>query len=282
MTDSIIRFIFEQADIRGEHVQLQESYREVLNAHHYPPAVRALLGEFMAAASLLSATIKIDGSLTLQARSDGEVPLIMAEATSGGQLRAIAKTNDEVMGSGFHELLRNGQLCITIDPEQGKRYQGIVNLDGDNLASCIESYFRQSEQLSTRLWLATSDYSAAGLLLQELPGERDIEYWQHVCQLADTVKAEELLELDCEALLYRLYHQEDVRLFPAEPLEFHCSCSRERLGRALLTLGREELESCIADLGQLDINCEFCNRRYLFEEADVRKLLDPDTAGTRH
>ncbi len=283
MTDQISRFLFDDAAIRGEHVQLADSYREVLAAHHYPPTVRTLLGEFLAAASLLAETIKFDGTLTLQARSDGEVPLIMAEASSGHKLRAIARLAGEAMSEDFGRLLAGGQLCITIDPVGGRRYQGIVALDGASLAHCLESYFRQSEQLATRVWLAADGERAGGLLLQQLPDVAgDSDYWQHVTELANTVRGEELLTLDSETLLYRLYHQETLRLFEPSALEFHCSCSRERLAGALATLDRSELDAAVAEQGAVELTCEFCNRQYHFSAAEIEAIFTPSSPGTRH
>lgn len=281
MTDQLQRFLFEDTDIRGEITRLEQSYRAVLDAHPYPPAVGRLLGEFMAAVALLSATLKFDGTLTLQASSDGEIPLIMAEATSDRGLRAIARNADQARSESFNALLRDGRLAITITPRQGQRYQGIVALEGDSLASCLEGYFRQSEQLATRLWLHCDGARAAGLLLQELPanGPRDAEshsrQWQHVVQLADTLRAAELLELPFEECLHRLYHQDPVRLFAADALRFQCSCSAQRTLNALATLGREELESLLAEQGHIDINCEFCHQHYRYDHDAVQALFEP-------
>ncbi len=162
MSDQLQRFIFDDSDVRGVHLRLGESYREIIDNNYYPPAVARLLGEFLAAAALLSVTIKFRGSLILQVRGNGEVPLIMAEANSNGDIRGIARDASRALGEDFHTLLGDGQLAITIDPERGKRYQGVVSLAGNSLAACIEGYFRQSEQLATRLWLDADGEHAAG------------------------------------------------------------------------------------------------------------------------
>lgn len=270
MTDQLRRFIFENSDVRGEHVSLDQSYRDILATHHYPPAVANLLGEFCAAVSLLSATLKFEGSLILQVRGDGEVPLIMAEANAQGEIRAIAQGAQHAMSDDFQRLLGSGQLAITIDPKQGKRYQGIVTLDGSSLGTCLENYFRQSEQLSTRLWLGADGQCAAGLLLQELPSPHpDPQQWQHVSTLADTLTGDELLTLDTETLLYRLYHQDPLRLFEPKAICFKCSCSRERIEQALRSLGEDEIDSILAEQGQVETHCEFCNRRYVFLAAEL-------------
>lgn len=279
MSDLLQRFIFDNTDIRGELVHLEQSYRDVLSIHPYPDVVAALLGEFLAAAALLSATIKFDGILTLQARSDGEIPLIMAEASSDHSLRAIAREAQAASSQDFNTLLTNGQLSITIDPQQGQRYQGIVELNGNNLAQCLEAYFQHSEQLSTRIWLCSNGRQAAGMLLQELPASQtaDAELreqrWQHATQLAATVTEQELLTLAFETLLHRLYHREPVRLFAADSLYFKCSCSRARTLDALRTLGQQELETLLAEQAGIDINCEFCHQHYRFTQKDIHGLF---------
>jgi molecular chaperone Hsp33 len=285
MSDEILRFIFDATDVRGEWVQLERSYRDALATHHYAPGVRLLLGEFLAAASLLSATLKVDGTVTLQARSQGEIPLIMAEASAGGGLRGIVHGAERALSGEFAALLGSGQLFITIEPTAGPRYQGCVSLEGDNLAACLEHYFRQSEQLPTRLWLAADSQRAAGLFLQQLPAraepEPDVDHWQHLVALAATVTSAELVELDGEKLLYRLFHQEPLRLLRRDPLQFRCSCSRQRTSAMLISLGRAELEQILLERGSIDVTCEFCNQRYSFGGADVAALFDA-TAQPHH
>lgn len=281
MPDQLQRFLFDNTDIRGELVRVEQSYQQVLANHNYPEAVARLLGEFIAAAALLSATLKFEGTVTLQARSEGQIPVIMAEASSDQCLRAIARGAENADSAEFHQLLNNGQLCITIDPAQGKRYQGIVSLEGDNLASCLEQYFKQSEQLSTRLWLCADDQRASGLLLQELPATADgqieqrEQQWEHISLLAQTLSDQELQNLDFETLLQRLYHQEPVRIFDAETLKFRCNCSRERTASALRTLGEAELQSILAEQGELSINCDFCHQHYSFNQEQLMALIKP-------
>ena len=277
--DLLQRFIFDTTDIRGELTRLQKSYQDALGSHQYPEVVAHLLGEFLAAAALLSATLKFEGSLTLQARSDGEIPLIMAEVNSENHLRAIARNADGATSSDFKQLLARGQLSITIDPKQGNRYQGIVPLEGDNLAQCLETYFQQSEQLSTRIWLHSDGQRAAGMMLQELPANQTLDpderqqNWQHMSKLAETLSEAELLDLPFKQLLYRLYHQEQVRLFDADSLQFKCRCSHSRTLSALRTLGEQELREILAEQGSIDINCEFCHQHYHFEDNDIKTLF---------
>ena len=281
------RFIFEDMDLRGEWVQLERVISEVRAIHDYPAPVAKLLGEFLAASVLLAATIKFRGTLTLQARSERAIPLIMAECTSQLQVRAIARGAQAAVGDSFAELLGDGQLALTITPDRGSRYQGIVPLDDHSLAASIDRYFRQSEQLQTQLFLASDGDRAAGLLLQQLPGDRvgdprrREDQWQHVCHLASTTREEELLELNSRTLLRRLYHEETVRLFDPEAVQFRCSCSRERSLAALHSLGREEIDSILAEQGTVTMDCEFCNQRYVFGRADFEQA-SPERGSTLH
>lgn len=284
MADELLRFIFDSTDIRGEWVQLEHSYRDALANHHYAPGVAKLVGEFLAASALLGATLKFNGTVVLQARSKGQIPLVMAEATSQHELRAIVQGAREAMGDDFQTLLAEGRLAITIDPDQGNRYQGIVPMEAPSLAGCLEHYFQQSEQLPTRIWLAADGDRAAGLLLQELPSRSDAAtraaQWDHLLALAGTVTADELLALEGETLLHRLFHQESLRLLGRDNWTFRCSCSQARTENMLISLGRGELDSILAELGEINVACEFCNQQYRFDRAAVAALFD--STGTHH
>jgi len=279
MTDQLQRFLFERTDIRGELVRLDQSYTDALAVHDYPVVVQRLLGEFLAAAALLSATLKIDGSISLQARSNGEVPLIMVEANSEHSLRGIARGADDATSEDFKQLLQDGLLTISIEPRQGRRYQGIVALEGDNLAQCLQAYFRQSEQLETQLWLCAEPGAAAGMMLQQLPATATStatpDDWEHILQLTSTITTSELLELDFNQLLYRLYNQEPVRVFEATALRYRCNCSKTRTLNALVTLGEAECLEIIAEQGAIETHCEFCHQHYQFNREDVTSLFHP-------
>ncbi|EXF44374.1 Hsp33-like chaperonin [Pseudomonas sp. BAY1663] len=282
MPDQTQRFLFDDSDVRGEIATLEESYQHVLAKHDYPEPVAQLLGELLAAAALLVGTLKFDGLLILQARSSGAVPLLMVECSSEREVRGIARYHAEQIapGASLAELMPEGMLAITIDPANGQRYQGIVGLEGVNLAACLTDYFAASEQLPTRFWLNADSRRACGLLLQQLPADRikDVEErdasWEHLRTLADTLTAEELLGLDSETLLHRLYHQEQLRLFDARPIQFRCSCSRERSARALVSLGRHDAEQLVAEQGgTVSIDCQFCNQKYTYDAADIAQLF---------
>ncbi|UUQ62622.1 Hsp33 family molecular chaperone HslO [Pseudomonas fuscovaginae UPB0736] len=281
-TDYSQRFIFDDSDTRGELVSLERSYAEVLAKHPYPQPVAQLLGELMAAAALLVGTLKFDGLLILQARSEGAVPLLMVECSSEREIRGLARYDAEQIapGASLADLMPNGVLALTVDPTQGQRYQGIVDLDGATLSECFTNYFVMSQQVGTRFWLNADGQRARGLLLQQLPADRIKDEgeraanWQHITALASTLKAEELLGLDNETVLHRLYHEEALRLFDHQPLSFHCSCSRERSGNALVSLGLEDAQQLVAERGgAIEIDCQFCNQRYLFDATDIAQLF---------
>ena len=287
--DSLQRFLFPDHAVRGELVQLDASYRQQLATHAYPAPIARLLGEFLSAAALLSATLKFEGQLVLQYRSDSALRLVMAECSHQQDLRAIARY-DEALDEAALEVTESsatdlaiGQLAITIEPERGRRYQGIVPVESGSLATALEGYFRQSEQLATRIWLDSDSQRTAGLLLQALPASPDAAEqqlaMQHLATLTDTLTREELLNLPANELLYRLYHEESVELYPPQPLRFHCSCSAERSANALLSLGRDDVEQLLDEQGgKIEIDCQFCRRVYHFDAAEIGRLFD----ATRH
>lgn len=279
--DSTQRFLFEHADVRGELVSLDQSYQEVLSKHPYPAPVKDLLGEMLAAAVLLSTTIKFEGLLILQASSQGPLSTLMVECSSSQAVRAIARYQDDLSGQTLQELMPNGMLAITIDPDNGQRYQGIVSLEGASLAEALNGYFENSEQLATRFRLQADGQRARGFLLQALPADRQkdaeqrTETWEHLNILAGTLKAEELATLDNQTLLHRLFHEEDLRLFPPAPVRFECSCSEQRSANALISLGRDDALALLSEQGgEIEIDCQFCNSHYRFAQGDVEALFD--------
>ncbi|MCB1704773.1 MAG: Hsp33 family molecular chaperone HslO [Halioglobus sp.] len=286
--DQSQRFLFEQADIRGERAHLDAAYREILAIHQYASGVSRLLGEFLAAAALLSSNLKFEGKLVLQVRSEGQVPLLMVECDDALQVRGIARGAELAISEDFDQLLHNGQLAITIDPTNGQRYQGIVPLEQGSLALSLDNYFRHSEQLNTRIWLAADGERAGGLLLQQLPAQLSPDealrqqQWEHVCALAATVKGDELLALRSEELLYRLFHEDPLRLFEPAAIRFQCSCSRERTRNALATLDPAEIVELLEDLGSITMECEFCNQEYRFERADLTDILQGHAGKVLH
>ena len=294
--DTLQKFIFDNAAVRGELVEISNAWREIQSRHDYPKPVRALLGEMTAAAALLSANLKFNGSIVMQIFGDGPVQLLVVECDASLRLRATAKLaeNRKVADDASLVSLLNasgrGRFVITLDPLDkvpGQQpYQGVVPLVGDDIATVIENYMLRSEQMDTKLWLAADDDVARGLLLQKLPRnsaiegqvaqaseEEDLETWNRAVMLGRTLKQEELLTTDVETLLRRLFWEETIRVFDPLHPEFHCSCSREKVGNMLKMLGREEVDDALRDLGSLAINCDFCGKLYAFDAVDCAQLF---------
>jgi molecular chaperone Hsp33 len=273
--DSMQRFTFDETDVRGELVGLQKSLNAVLSKHDYPQALKIELGKLMAASALMSATLKYEGRLSLQVRLIGDVSLIQAETTNTGELRAIARY-DETKSAEIDQIeLQGGQLVITLEPAVGKPYQGIVPLDTNHLNEAFEHYFKQSEQLGSRFWLACDGKIASGFMLQQLPSSEreDTDAWDRLNHLAGTLKSEELLALDNQTILHRLYHEEQVRLYNEEYLRFACTCSKERIGNAIEKVGFEELMDVIAEQGKVSVDCQFCLQHYSFDKEQIMDLF---------
>lgn len=292
--DTLQRFIFENAAVRGELVEISDTWEQVQARKEYPAAVRTLLGEMIAAAALLSANLKFNGMLVMQMHGDGPVRLLVVECDSELHLRATAKLAEGIEipdDAGLTQLVNahgRGRFVITLDPKDklpGQQpYQGVVPLNGESVAVVIENYMLRSEQLDTRLWLAADRNVSRGLLLQKLPKEGgsgtevdDLETWNHTVTLASTLKTEEMLSTDINTLLRRLFWEETIRVFEPRHPSFHCSCTREKVGSMLKMLGKEEIDSALADLGKLSINCDFCGQHYEFDKVDCTQLFATET-----
>ena len=277
----ISRFLIDNSNIRGEVIRLTDSWQEILRRADYPHSVQNLLGEAVAATALLAETIKFDGALTMQVRGAGQVKLLVVHVTSDNTLRGMAKCADEVTNGTLQELLGDGQIVITIEMSEGKQdYQSIVPLVGERLQDTIQSYFENSEQLSTRVWLTADEKSVSGLLLQKLPGvsadlesEVDEDQWNRVIQLAATVKMEELQTLDVDRLLYQLFNEENIRLFEAQTLTFQCTCSRVRTANIIKTMSKEEVLKIVVVEGNINVQCQFCKADYVFDKLDIDVLF---------
>lgn len=313
--DQLHKFIFEGLAVRGMLVRLDASWRELLSrrasrddgGHAFPPPVRSLLGEMAAAGCLMQANLKFNGALILQVYGDGPVKLAVAEAQPDLGFRVTAKVIGPVSSDARLEAMLNvhgkGRCAITLDPRDrlpGQQpYQGIVPLHGDrreplqNLSEVLEHYMLQSEQLDTKLVLAGNDEVAAGLLIQRLPmsGEANLaggaaverdedqigrnEDFNRIALLAGTLTGDELLTLDPDVLLHRLFWQERLVRFAPQTPRFACSCSRERVAQMLRSLGREEVDSIIVERGEVEIGCDFCGAQYHFDPVDVGELFTP-------
>lgn len=277
-SDHLLRFIFQHKNVRGELVQLSASLDQMLQNHDYAHPVKQLLAELVAATSLLTATLKFEGDIAVQLQGDGPVRFAAVNGTNQQNFRAVVRMQSELQGESFRELIGNGHMLVTITPEQGERYQGIIPLTGNTLTETLEAYFEQSEQLPTRLYLYTDiqqqHSKAAGFMLQVLPVDQQQAKadFADLVTITDTLTKDELLNLPPEQLLFRLYHQETVELFPLQAVNFVCGCSREKCQNAIISLGEDIIKEHIAE-GQLDIRCEYCNQTYTFDQQDLAALL---------
>ncbi len=289
--DCLHRFLFEHYPIRGHIVHLDASWRALLEHREYPSVIRDTLGEAVAASVLLAATLKFDGTLSLQLKGQGPMHLMLAQCSDALGVRAVARYKDAEFRRDLASLSGEGSLTVTVENEDlSQRYQGIVPLTGERLSDCLRNYFETSEQLPTRLWLHADENGASGLLLQRLSddsvksrtvGSRAHEMnraeiddaWSRVQLLGDTLKPEELQTLSDRNILRRLFAEDDVRLFESAPVFFKCRCSRERVVGMLKALGPEEVRSVLAEQGHVEVRCDFCNRAYRFDSVDVEQLF---------
>ena len=282
--DSLQHFLFEDnlnqpMPIRGNLVHLNQTFKQVLQHQTLPTVLKQALGELMAASALLSATLKMDGALVLQLQSKGALKLLVVECSHDLNMRATAKWDEtlsnEMNNFPFIDLVKNGQFVITLDPSVGEAYQGIVPIEGVTIAEMLQNYMLRSQQIDTSLWLHCDSESASGMLLQKLPNldNLDVDAWNRMNILANTVTNEELKNLNPEALLRRLFSEENVRLFDAKSTQFRCSCSKPKVGNMLRLLGKQEVESILAELGKIEVNCDFCNKHYSFDTVDAAQLL---------
>ncbi|HDJ1442101.1 TPA: Hsp33 family molecular chaperone HslO [Serratia rubidaea] len=282
--DQLHRYLFENYAVRGELVTLSDTYRHILDNHDYPAPVQALLGEMLVATSLLTATLKFNGDITVQLQGDGPLKLAVINGNNQQEMRGVARLQGDIAeGSTLQQMIGNGVMVITITPAAGERYQGVVALEGETLAECLENYFRQSEQLPTRLFIRTGEAdgqpAAGGMLLQVLPAqdEQNADDFDHLVQLTATIKNEELFTLPANEVLYRLYHQEEVTLYEPQPVVFRCTCSRQRCADALLTLDTDEVATMLEQDGNIDMHCDYCGSHYVFDAMDVAALYAGNT-----
>lgn len=289
--DTIQRFIFENANVRGEIVHLTSSYQTIIEQHHYPRSIRHILGQILVAASLLNSIIKTKGRLTVQFQGKDALKLLIAQCNHKFELRGLAQYQKELSEEELLLALKEGTLAIIIHPDKTTSpYQGIVAWKGDSFARSIEGYFKDSEQLPTRLWVAVTDTVASGLLLQSMPKEglkknqpiEENKDWDHIQCLTETITDKELIELDNPILLHRLYSEEQVRVFEPIPITFRCTCSLLRCEQAILMLGEEEAEKELKDKQKIVVTCEFCGKAYDFDRVDVANIFKKgDSSSTR-
>lgn len=280
--DKLHRFLFEDHAARGELVTATHTLNEMLTHHNYPLIIQKLLGELLVATSLLTATLKFEGDITVQIQGNGLVSLLVINGNNHQEMRGTVKYDDAVydmQSIDIKKLFGDGYIVITVMPKEGERYQGIVELDGNSLATCLERYFTQSEQLATRLYLFSGMHNdkihAAGMFLQVMPGEVDSDehFFDHISQLTHTIKAEELFDLPVQEVLHRLYHEEVIRLYEPQIISFKCHCSEERCYSAIATLGEDEIQHILNEQPVITFNCDFCGHAYHFDADAIQSVF---------
>ncbi len=281
--DTFQKFLFDDLQIRGEWLRLDTSFKQVIKGKAYPTEISKLLGEAIAATVLMTGTLKFDGRLSMHARGAGSIDLLMAEATNKRKYRGIAHYDEHAdLSQPFNKLLGRAQLAITIEPNIGARYQGIVPLERVTIADCLAHYFELSEQLDTCFILQVEDGAVFGLMLQKLPDYRNIEdqdAWNRILQLAQTLEFSEAAASTNEVLTHRLFHEEQVRLYSSEPVAFECSCSTERSLASIEALGSEEALQILETEKVITVDCQFCNQQYRFDRNAILQLFK---LGTSH
>ena len=296
MNDTLKKYLTTDHAARIQSLRLEQSWQKGLAHQHLPPLITQLLGELSAACVLLAGNIKFEGSVILQMQGTGTVSLMMAECSSTLELRATAHLKEGQAlpeGNSLQQLMNadgKGRFTVMLDPENRAKganlYQGIVPLEGDTIAHALEYYMKHSEQLDTRLWLAADATHCAGLLLQRMPSadntstqtasrhsDAEDATWEHCTTLAQTLSPAELLGLDPDALIHRLFWQDDLVAFPGQTVRWHCPCSRERVAGMLRNLGQAEIESILAEQGHVHIACHFCGKSYEFDAIDCASLF---------
>lgn len=295
-SDCLNKFLLQDRSARIISVQIDELWQTAQVHQPESPAVRELLGELIAAAALLTANLKFDGSLLLQLQGTGVVKLIVVECRQDMSLRATIKLNHEPSPeqTGLQALLNadgQGRFSVILNPPRdnpGRQpYQGVVPLNEDSVTKVLEGYMRQSEQLETRIWLAASNQRLGGLLLQRMPHnggnaqtseEATAASWAHAQTLCDTISSEELIKVDSDTLLHRLFWETPVVGLESAELTWRCGCDRTRVAAMLRNLGKSEIDDIIAEQGQVEVTCEFCATPYRFDAVDAAALFKPVSA----
>lgn len=283
--DQMHRYLFENYAVRGELVTVSQTWKEIIDGHDYPQPVKQLLGELLVATSLLTATLKFEGDITVQLQGDGPLTMAVINGNNQQELRGVARVQGEIAdNSSLKEMVGNGYLVITISPKEGERYQGVVGLEGDTLAACLEDYFMRSEQLPTRLFIRTGEAEgqsgAGGILLQVLPAQDgNLDDFNHLATLTETIKTEELIGLPAHDVMWRLYHQEEVTIYDPQDVSFKCTCSRERCGDVLRSLPESEVDQILQEDGEIDMHCDYCGAHYVYDAVDIAAIRNDSAAG---
>lgn len=275
--DTLQRFMFEHASIRGEIAHLDETYKTIINQRPYPPMVKRLLGEALVSCLLLAGSIKFEGEITLQFVGDKRLPLLLVQCDHLLHLRGVAKYQEDGDDVDYNTAFLKGRMSMTINQyDQTKAYQSVVPVSSISMGENLMHYFAQSEQIASRVWLAVNDEMAAGMLLQLMPDQdtqKREQFWEYAVHLGQTISEHELLTLDNPTILHRLYHETELRLYPARSVRFQCRCNEEKMKQALVVLGEADVRKLLQEQGKVEVSCNFCNRHYVFDAIDVTLLF---------
>lgn len=277
-SDVLNRYLFDNKHARGELVQIDNCFEHIIANHDYPDGVKTLLGELLAATCLLTATLKFKGEIAVQLQGDGPLNYMVINGNDQQQMRGVAKLKQATNATGLQNLIGKGVMVITIRPDQGDPYQGVVALEQPTLAACLANYFETSDQIPTSIWLFTDIQAnkVAGSLIQLLPDsdtkEQQFADYEHLCQLTATIKSEEIFNLPAQELLYRLYHQEEVRLFEPQKVSYQCSCSEQKCLTAISQFSAKELKGILDEQGCVQMTCDYCLTTYSFDEQQLSSL----------
>ena len=275
--DTLQRFMFEHASIRGEIAHLDETYKTIIQQHPYPPIVKQLLGQALVSCLLLTGSIKFEGEISLQFQGDKRLPLLLVQCDHQLQLRGFARYQDDDEGVDYNAAFLEGKMVLTITQNnQTQAYQSVVPIISLQMGDNLMHYFAQSEQVASRVWLAVNDETAAGMLLQLMPDQNTKqreEFWEYAVQIGQTISEQELLTLDNPTILHRLYHETELRLYTARPVRFRCRCTEEKMKQVLTVLGEADVRQLLQEKGVVDVECDFCKRHFTFDAIDVTLLF---------
>jgi len=276
-TDTLQRFMFEHASIRGEIAHLDETYKTIMHQHPYPPTVKKLLGEALISCAMLAGSIKFDGEISLQFHGDKRLPLLLVQCDNQLNIRAFAKYQEDEANIDYASAFLQGKMVLIINQyDQTQSYQSVVPILSTSMGENLAHYFAQSEQVATQVWLAVNENLAAGMLIQLMPGQNTQqreEFWEYAVQLGQTISEHELLTLDNQTILHRLYHETELRLYTARPVHFKCRCNLEKMKQVLSILGEQDIQALLKEKGQVEVTCDFCNKKYAFDPIDITLLF---------
>jgi len=276
-SDTLQRFMFKHASIRGEIAHVDDTYKTIMHQRPYPPVVKRLLGEALISCLMLAGSIKFEGEVSLQFHGDKRLPLLLVQCDHELHIRAFAKYQDDRETVDYANAFLEGKMVLSINQyKQTQTYQSVVPIRSTSMGENLTHYFAQSEQVASQVWLAVNDDTAAGMLIQLMPGQdtqQREEFWEYAVQLGQTISEHELLTLDNTTILHRLYHETELRLYSARPVSFKCRCNHEKMKQALTVLGEEDMLALLKERGNIEISCDFCNEQYVFDPIDITLLF---------